>query len=115
LPYIILVDFEIRPAAVGLFIELVTANARSSLQEEAGCRRFDVHRTVGNPDRILLYEIYDDRNAFERHMSTPHFHQFDAAVESLVVSKSVLELEQLNLALADAIFRPEPEQTPPGL
>jgi autoinducer 2-degrading protein len=96
LPYIIVVDFEILPGAVDRFIELVTANARSSLKDEPGCRRFDVHRTLANPGRILLYEIYDDRNAFERHVTTSHFHQFDAAVERLVISKSVIELEKLN-------------------
>jgi len=96
LPYIILVDFEILSGAADLFIELVTGNASASLKHEPGCRRFDVHRTLANPNRILLYEIYDDRSAFERHMTTSHFHKFDAAVERLVVSKSVIELEKLN-------------------
>jgi quinol monooxygenase YgiN len=96
LPYIILVDFAILSGSVDLFVELVTANARSSLKDEPGCRRFDVLRTIANPDRILLYEIYDDRDAFERHTTTPHFRQFDAAVERMVVSKSVIELESLN-------------------
>jgi len=96
LPYIIVVDFETLSDAVDQFIELVTANAHSSLNDEPGCRRFDVHRTVANPNRIILYEIYDDRNAFERHIATPHFHQFNAAVERLIVSKSVIELEKLN-------------------
>ena len=42
-------------------------------RDEPGCRRFDVVEPPGEADRILLYEIYDDRAAFEAHLKTPHF------------------------------------------
>jgi len=78
------------------FVELVTANARLSLINEPGCRRFDVHRVLGSPNRILLYETYDDRDAFEQHLAMPHLGKFDEANKRLVVSKSVTELQKQN-------------------
>ena len=38
-----------------------------------GCRRFDVIEPLGEADRVMLYEIYDDRAAFEAHVQTAHF------------------------------------------
>ena len=35
--------------------------------DEPGCRRFDVVEPQGEPDRVLLYEIYDDEAAFDAH------------------------------------------------
>ena len=71
-------------------------NAQLSLKCEVGCSRFDVHRVLGNPNRVVLCETYDDRDAFEQHLATPHFGRFDEAVRRLVVSKSVIELEKLS-------------------
>jgi autoinducer 2-degrading protein len=96
LPYTIVVDLELHPNSVEQFVELVMANAQSSLKNELGCRRFEVHRVPDNPSRIVLYEMYDDRGAFERHLAMPHFGKFDEASKRLVVSKSVTELQKVN-------------------
>jgi quinol monooxygenase YgiN len=39
----------------------------------------------------LLYEIYDDRAAFEAHLKTAHFASFNRASEPLVADKTVVE------------------------
>ena len=56
------------------FRQLIDENARASCRDEPGCRRFDVLRTAASdPDRILLYEIYDDRAAFDAHLQDRAF------------------------------------------
>ena len=57
---------------------------------EPGCRRFDVLEPLDDPDRILLYEIYDDRKAFDHHVKTPHFATFEAATADMVEKKTVI-------------------------
>jgi quinol monooxygenase YgiN len=42
---------------------------------------------------LLLYEIYDDRAAFERHLETPHFLAFKQRSAELVASSTVRLLE----------------------
>ncbi len=88
--FIIIVDFRLNAGAMGAFRPLVDANARASVREEAGCRRFDVVEPEGDPDRILLYEIYDDAAAFDAHCRTPHFLSFDADSAPLVREKHVI-------------------------
>ena len=61
------------------------------LPEEPGCRRFDVLEPTSDADRILLYEIYDSRQAFEAHLKTPHLATFEGQSAALVRQKIVTE------------------------
>ena len=88
----ILVEFTIKPGSIARFRELILANARRSLADEPGCRRFDVLSPPDEPGRVVLYEIYDDAAAFEVHVGTPHYQTFAAAAEPMIVSRSVRRL-----------------------
>jgi len=99
--YAIIVDFRLKPNTRKLFRRLVDANAVTTLGSEPGCRRFDVLEPLGEDDRVVLYEIYRDRPAFEDHIRTPHFAAFDSAVAGLVASKSVSEYTLVCEAGAD--------------
>ncbi len=89
--YVIMVDFKLRPGAGPAFRRLIDENARASAQGEPGCRRFDVMEPKGQIDRVMLYEIYDDRAAFEAHLKTLHFASFNRDSEPLVAEKTVFE------------------------
>jgi len=90
--FIILVDFRLKSGAKATFRHLIDENARASCRDEPGCRRFDVMESPGEADRIVLYEIYDDRAAFQAHMKTSHFARFNEASAALVADKTVTEL-----------------------
>jgi (4S)-4-hydroxy-5-phosphonooxypentane-2,3-dione isomerase len=38
---------------------------------------------------VFLYELYDDKAAFDAHLKTPHFLSFDARVRDWVERKAV--------------------------
>lgn len=91
-PYLITVAFDVEPARRDLFIRLITSNAQASLREEPGCLRFDVLLPVEAGDcDVLLYEIYEDRAAFDAHLASAHFLAFDAATRDAVRRKTVRE------------------------
>ena len=91
--FVIVVDIKIKPGEMANFRRLIDANAKASVREEKGCRRFDVLANPKDANRILLYEIYDDRAAFDAHMKTRHFAVFNDASAPLVVDKTVTEYE----------------------
>jgi (4S)-4-hydroxy-5-phosphonooxypentane-2,3-dione isomerase len=95
----ILVEFTVKSDAVGRFRELITTNATRSLAEEPGCRRFDVLSPADEPARIVLYEIYDDDRAFERHLATSHYKDFAAAAEPMIETRSIRRLEFVSSAV----------------
>lgn len=87
--YVITVDFTIHPQHLAAFMPLMLENARISRETEAGCRRFDVCRDPAQPERVFLYELYDDRAAFDAHLAAGHFKAFDGTVKTMVKSKAV--------------------------
>lgn len=89
--FVIIVDFRLKPGARADFLRLINENARASCRDEPGCQRFDVLATQSDADRILLYEIYDDRAAFDAHIKTRHFASFNEASAALVADKKVTE------------------------
>ena len=93
--FIITVDFRLKPGCFDRFRELIVENARLSVRDEPGCRRFDVFVAEGSSDQILLYEIYDDEAAFAAHLKTPHFAVFDKASTPLVADRTVTRSQLL--------------------
>jgi autoinducer 2-degrading protein len=91
--FVIVVDFQIKPGEMKSFRRLIDANAKASVKDEPGCRRFDVLANPKDANRVLLYEIYDDRAAFDAHRKTPHFAAFDRDSAPLVADKAVTEYE----------------------
>ncbi|MFK7944291.1 MAG: putative quinol monooxygenase [Paracoccaceae bacterium] len=57
--------------------------------QEPGCQRFDVWQDPADPARVCLYEVYNDRAAFDAHLVSAHFKAFDAEVASWVMDKQV--------------------------
>jgi (4S)-4-hydroxy-5-phosphonooxypentane-2,3-dione isomerase len=88
--YVILVDFQLKPGSKAEFRRAIDVNALASCTTEPGCSQFDVVEPRDDPDRIILYEIYDDRAAFEEHLKTPHLAAFEAASNHLVTKKTVI-------------------------
>ena len=85
---LVAVTFEIAPDEAELFAHRVQQQAADSL-EEPGCSRFDVWRDPGDDSRFFLFEIYDDRAAFDAHLESMHFKAFDQEVAPWVHSKTI--------------------------
>ena len=86
--FLVAVTFHIAPARADEFLARVQQQATDSLTE-TGCSRFDVWQAPGDATTVFLYEIYDDRAAFDVHLGSPHFLAFDAEVASWVTDKKV--------------------------
>ena len=44
-----------------------------STRREPGCRAYHVCREVDDPKRFVIFELYDDEQAFKAHAESPHF------------------------------------------
>jgi len=87
--FVIVVEFHLKPGARSQFRSLIDANADASVRNEPGCLQFDVLEPEGEGDRVMLYEIYSDKAAFDAHLQTEHFRIFAGASEALCLQKSV--------------------------
>ena len=81
------VHLEVRSEARDEFLAAITANAEASVRDEPGCHRFDVTAVEGEGNRFLLYELYDDADAFEAHKQAPHFTAWRRVADAVLVSQ----------------------------
>lgn len=87
--YIVTVIFEVAPENADAFKKRMLQQANDSLTLEPGCNQFDVCLAADNPGKCFLYEKYDDRVAFDTHLASHHFQDFDETVKPWIVSKEV--------------------------
>ncbi len=93
--YVVTVVFRVKPEHLDAFLPMMNANAATSTASEPGCRQFDVCQHSDNPSEIFLYELYDDRAAFDAHLASAHFKDFDAASADIIAEKIVRVYERL--------------------
>ena len=93
--FVVVVFFEIKAAHVEEFRAAIAANAAASVNDEPGCRQFDVAQDPKDAASFFLYEIYDDEAAFQAHTQTAHFKHFDAISAPWTASKKVLTYERI--------------------
>lgn len=86
--YAVTVTFRTKPGRMAEFLPLMIENARTSRTAEPGCQQFDICQGT-DPETVFLYEIYDDRAAFDAHLESAHFKSFDAAVAGMIADKTV--------------------------
>ncbi|MEL7265822.1 MAG: putative quinol monooxygenase [Planctomycetota bacterium] len=91
--FIVAVVFEIHPEHVDAFRSAIRVQSETSLRQESGCHQFDVcyeaDPTTSAPPQCFLYEKYTDRAAFDLHLQTDHFADFDKLVAPMLRSKEV--------------------------
>jgi quinol monooxygenase YgiN len=92
--YVVTVLFEAKPEHAEAFRAAMLANAKVSRETEPGCRQFDVC-VEADTGRVFLYELYDDRAAFEAHLAAAHFIAFDGAVRGWIARKDVRSYERI--------------------
>ncbi len=88
--FVVVAEFEVKTECVRDFLALARDDARHSLADEHGCRQFDIVQLDETPARIMFYEVYDDRAAFDAHLQTQHLDRFRAGFPALIVAERLV-------------------------
>jgi quinol monooxygenase YgiN len=84
--FVLQVNLRIKPENVDAFMKKALENAREA-RKEPGCRQFDVLVDPKDSAKVMLYEVYNDEQAFEAHQQTPHFKKYVAEAVPLLASR----------------------------
>jgi len=87
--FVVTVNFSIHPDSLSQFMALIKENAKQSIQLEKGCHVFDVCTSDEQAEIVFLYEVYENKEAFQTHLKSDHFIAFDKLASNMVASKSV--------------------------
>ncbi len=83
--YVIIAPIQVKEGCKDQFMEAIIEDAKGSVNDEPGCLRFDVIQDSGDENRIWLYEVYQDEDAFHAHTQAPHFIKFRDATADIRV------------------------------
>ncbi len=76
--YYITAELRLKDAAkIGQAKQALSVLAEKTLTE-TGCSIFTVHHDTNEPTRFLLWERFDDEQAFKRHFDEPHTRDYMA-------------------------------------
>jgi autoinducer 2-degrading protein len=93
--YVVSVEFGIDPPRWDAFLPLMLENARLSRTMEPGCRQFDVCTDAARPATVYLYELYDDRAAFDAHLASAHFKAFAAQTQAMITRRVIATWQRI--------------------
>jgi autoinducer 2-degrading protein len=82
-PFVVCVTIRVIPEHADAFIAAIRANAEGTRREPKNLR-FDVLRTVDDPSRFFLYEVYTDEDGFRDHQRTAHYLAWRDAVAPMM-------------------------------
>lgn len=72
--------------------------ARTCLEREPGCRRYDVCLDPVEGSSFLLYQVYEDEAAYLAHRELPHYAEFRTLADPWTRSRRVLTYEAVALS-----------------
>jgi quinol monooxygenase YgiN len=75
--FTVIAEFEVAAARLDGFLAAAREDATRSLADEPGCLQFDINVVETSPGaRVVFYEVYRSREAFDAHLETPHLTAF---------------------------------------
>jgi len=85
--YAVSVVFTIKEEYIDSFRTLIQEHAERTIEQEVGCRRFDIGFDSNDPSRVFLYELYENREAFDLHTKADYLADFFAKATDWIESK----------------------------
>lgn len=68
----------------GAAVRAALERCQGPTRDEPGCEVYDLHVAVGDPDSIMMYEIWQSEAALERHRVAPHLDILREATANLL-------------------------------
>jgi quinol monooxygenase YgiN len=81
--YVACVHIHVKPEHREAFLKITLDNARNTVREP-GNLRFDVHQSLDDPNRFLLYEVYRSESGMKAHKETAHYARWAETVGPLL-------------------------------
>ena len=96
-PFVVIAEFDVKPDASRALSRACRARMPAPRSaKEPGCHQFDVTVEQAEPNRVVLYEVYEDEAAFDAHLQTPHLATFRDGIEPLVTGRKVRRLTRVH-------------------
>lgn len=86
---VVAAELSVDPGNHDEFQTHVLENAHMARATEKGCKQFDVSVNPEKKGEFFLYEVYDDRAAFDVHQASAHLKAFREKAGSMLKNRNV--------------------------
>lgn len=86
----IVVEIDMTAGQEDAFRKRVQLHRDTVLANEPGCRAFEVMIPREHPEKVFLYEVYDDAAALDHHLSSPHMRLYREQSAALVAQRRII-------------------------
>ena len=93
--FAIFVTVKVKEGKSDDFLAQAYANATAAIRDEPDCQTFRVMRNQDEPDTFHFYEVYTSAKSLDHHRETVHYKAYNAAVENMIVDKSIVKVDVL--------------------
>lgn len=83
------------PAQLDAYNSLLKEEIEASMRLEPGVLTLYATAEKDNPNKITILEIYADRAAYEKHLTTPHFKKYKQGTLSMVKDLQLVDVKPL--------------------
>ena len=84
----VIAELRVKPGTADKAIAAARLSVAETVKEN-GCISYDMHRSVTDPERLVLVERWETPEALKRHMETPHFKAWRAVSPDFVAERKV--------------------------
>lgn len=89
---------RVDPAQLDSYNAALREQMATAVKEEPGVLTYYAVADKANPSHITILEIYADTAAYQSHIQTTHFKKYKAAVQNMVTSLELEDVEIIGVA-----------------
>jgi autoinducer 2-degrading protein len=93
--YINAVEIDVVPGQIENYLAAIREVGAATLKTEPGCSEFDITVSQKDPNRLFIFEVYDNADAFDTHLKSDHYKKYAAAAKDIVAKREVHPLSSI--------------------
>lgn len=98
-------EIEIQPGYLEEYKAILQEESNASVRLEPGVISIYPMYQKDNPGLVRILEIYASKEAYELHLTTPHFQKYKTTTLSMVKSLKLIDMEAVDAEAMPKIFR----------
>ena len=98
-------EIEIEPAALDQYIAILKKESEASIRIEPGVISIYPMFEKDQPTKIRILEIYENDEAYQAHLQTPHFKEYKSTTLNMVKSLKLIEMKGIYMESMPLIFK----------
>ena len=73
----------------------ILSTVYKAAQNEPGCLRYTLHQSIENEHQFMLYEVYQDEEALEAHITSDHYKAYREQIELYLEDRQVTKYVEM--------------------